>query len=131
MSTTPVVLNADDTSLAAAQRNILANSTEMVKRLNADLKYRYDQAYADYVTNMQSGGFVPEERRTPPKPPMGWELAPADENGFVFYQIGTTPVSNPGAAVNYQAANPVPNTVPNMIMIGSRNGNSKWFTALK
>jgi hypothetical protein len=93
-----------ETSLATAQENVRANSAGMVSRLNADLAARYNQAYADYVTNMQSGGFVPEERRTPPKPPMGWELAPANEDGFVFYQIGTTPVCAQGSAVGYQAA---------------------------
>jgi hypothetical protein len=119
------------TSLSAAQANILASSTAQVKRLNDDLKTRYLSAFADYVANMESGGFVPEERRVPPKPPKAWELAPANADGFVFYQIGTTPICDQPPTPSYNAGNPQPNTVPNMIMIGGQNGNTKWYTALK
>ena len=118
---------ADLTSLASAQANILASSTEMVKRLNADLTHRYLSAYNDYVANMESGGFVPDERRTPPKPPNGWELAPADENGFVFYQIGTKPVCDPGPAVTYIGGNTLPVKTPNTIDIG-KNICGKWYS---
>lgn len=131
MSTSPIPISVDDTSLSAAQRNIAANSKGMVDHLNADLKLRYDQAYAGYLLNMQSGGFVPEERRTPPKPPNAWELAPPDENGFVWYQVGSTPVCPQGPATYFAGGNPQPNTTPNMIMIGAQNGNTKWYTALK
>lgn len=131
MSTSPTTLSADLTTLEAAQANILNSSTEMVKRLNADLKKRYDSAYADYVANMQSGGFVPEERRTPPKPPNAWELAPPTADGFVFYQIGTTPICDTPPVPSYNGGIPQPNTTPNMIMIGAQNGNTKWYTALK
>ena len=95
MSTSPATLSADLTSLSAAQGNILASSTAMVNRLNEDLITRYHMAYTDYVANMQSGENIPADRRVPPKPPMAWELAPANADGFVFYQVGNTPVCAP------------------------------------
>jgi hypothetical protein len=131
MSTSPTKLSADLTTIEAARANILASSTEMVARLNRDLKFRYDSAYADYVANMESGGFVPEERRTPPQPPGAWELAPPNADGFVFYQIGTTPICDTPPVATYNGGNPQPNTTPNMIMIGKQSGNTKWYTALK
>jgi len=124
-------LSADLTSLSAAQANVLANSQYMVGKLNADLAAHYHSAYDDYVLNMQSGQNVPPERRHAPKPPLGWELAPPDADGFVFYQIGKTPVTAQGPDVGANFDNPQPNTQPNMILIGAQNGNSKWFTALK
>lgn len=127
-STTP---SADLTSIEAARANILASSTYMVARLDADLKTRYLSAFADYVANMTSGGFVPEDRRTPPKPPNAWELAPPDDDGFVWYQVGTTLVCNQPPTPSYNAGNPQPNTQPNVIMIGGQNGTTKWYTAMK
>jgi hypothetical protein len=120
----------NQTSLGFAQQQIQASSKFMVAKLNADLTARYQSAYADYVTNMQSGQNVPADRRTPPRPPNGWELAPADSDGFVFYQIGTTPVCPQGATIGANFDNAQPNTVPNMILIGRQNGNTKWYTAL-
>ena len=134
MSTAPFfVLNADDTTLQAAQRNILVNSTEMVRRLNADLVARYQSAYADYLTNMQSGQNVPPERRHAPTPPFAWELAPPDRDGFVFYQVGNKSVVNPSDYPDtyFAGGNPQPNSTPNMIMIGGQTPGTKWFTALK
>jgi len=130
LSADPTTLGADPTSLSAAQANILASSTAQVQRLNADLITRYHSAFDDYTLNMTSGGFVPVDRRVPPKPPNAWELAPANADGFVFYQIGTTPVCDQPPTPNYNADNPQPNTVPNMIMLGNRI-NGKWFQALK
>jgi hypothetical protein len=102
----------------------------MVGKLNADLTVRYQSAYADYVANMQSGQNVPDDRRKPPKPPFAWELAQPDADGFVFYQVGTSPVCPQGPAVGANFDIAPPNTQPNMILIGKQNGNSKWFTAL-
>ena len=119
--------SADETSLSAAQANILASSTEQVRRLNADLKHRYLSAFADYVANMQSGGFVPAERRTPPTPPKGWQLAAPDDDGFVFYELGQIPVCDQPPAVNYNGGITAPVKVPNTIDVGKRLGTSKWF----
>jgi len=133
MSTSPTTLSVDLTSLSAAQANILASSTAQVQRLNADLITRYLSAFADFVTNMESGGFVPEDRRVPPKPPNAWELAPPNADGFVFYQIGSTPVCPMPALPYYAAGNAQPNTQPNVIMLGVAipGGGGKWYQALK
>jgi hypothetical protein len=90
-------------------------------------------AYTDYVANMQTGENIPADRRVPPKPPMAWELAPPNADGFVFYQVGTTPVCDPGPAVTCNYDNPQPNTQPNVIMLGGPipGGGGKWYQALK
>jgi hypothetical protein len=133
MSTSPTtLLSADPTSLAAAQANVLACSIANVAMLNGGLKTLYASAYADYVANMQSGENIPADRRAPPTPPNAWELAPPNADGFVFYEIGTTPVSPQGAAVTPNSDYTV-NTVANVIMIGgpsSQAPGNKWYTAL-
>jgi hypothetical protein len=105
----------------------------MVVSLNADLTKRYLSAFSDYVTNMESGETIPADRQVPPQPPNGWELAPASADGFVFYQVGTTPVCPMPPLPFYAAGNAQPNTTPNMIMIGVAipGGGGKWFQALK
>jgi len=128
------VLNADDTTLQAAQRNILANSTEMVRRLNADLLSRYQSAYQDYLANMHSGENVPADRIHAPLPPYAWELAPPDGDGFIFYQVSkTTRIADPASYPDTynSGSNPQPNATPNMIMVGARTASTNWFTALK
>lgn len=115
------------TSLEVAQENILASSTGMVKLLNSDLITRYMSAYNDYVANMQSGGVVPVERRTPPVPPNGWQLAAPTADGFVFYEIGTTPVCAAGPAVGYIGGNVAPVKAANIIDVG-KNITGKWFS---
>jgi len=119
--------SADETSLSAAQANILASSTENVRRLNADMKTRYLSGFADYVANMQSGGFVPEERRTPPTPPKAWQLAAPDTDGFVFYEIGQTPVCDMPPAVNYSGGITAPVKVANTIDVGKLI-TGKWYS---
>jgi hypothetical protein len=101
-----------------------------VAQLNAGLKARAAAAYADYVANMRSGENIPAYLKVPPTPPMAWELAPADAQGFVYYQIGTTPVCPQGPAVAANADNPPVNTIPNMIMMGGQNGSTMWWSAL-
>jgi hypothetical protein len=61
---------------------------------------------------------------------MAWELAPPDANGFVFYQIGTTPVCAMPPLPYYASGNATPTPVPNTIHIGNRIGTSNWFQAL-
>jgi hypothetical protein len=106
----------DTTSLSAAQANILASSTAQVQRLNDDLKARYHSLYADYVLNMQSGGVVPPERRVPP-----------NADGFVFYQVGLTPVCDPGPAVGYNGGLAVTGgLVEGQIDIGNFDEGTFW-----
>lgn len=117
---------SDPTSFESAEANILASSTEMVKRLNADLTRRYMSSYADYVANMESGGVVPPERQAPPRPPNGWQLAPPTVEGFVFYEIGSTPVCPAGPVVFY-AGGPAPAKVANTIDVGKLI-TGKWYS---
>jgi hypothetical protein len=85
---------------ATASENVkaleLAGSKMAVDRLNADLKARYLSLFSDYSKNMDTGRIStnPDSPvyQAPPKPPMAFELAPEDENGYVWYQIGKTPV---------------------------------------
>lgn len=118
---------SDPTSLESAQVNILNSSTQMVKMLNNDLITRYMSAYHDYVLNMQSGGVVPVERRTPPTPPSGWQLAAPTVDGFVFYEIGTAPVCDPGPVVSYNGGITAPVKVPNTIDVG-KNISGLWYS---
>lgn len=118
-------------SLAAAQAIILESSKATVDRLNEDLKNRYYMLFNDYVTNMTSGNYVPPENRIPPTPPMAWELAPADKDGFVFYQIGHNPVVPTPAPPPYNGGIQPPNKTPGVILMGPENpANPKWRTAL-
>jgi hypothetical protein len=86
----------DPTNLADVQAAIKAGSERQVAALNADLVTRYHAAMADYNLNVDSGQMSPVEGglnfRPAPKVPMAYELAPANDEGFVFYQVGTTPV---------------------------------------
>ena len=118
------------TTLTWAQQQNLANSKFQVQQLNAKLIAQYHQAYADYVANMQSGQNVPEERRHAPKPPNGWELAPPDADGIVFYQMGTTPVCAAGPDVTANFDNSVPVKTPNHMSINWKSRQGKWVTAL-
>ena len=123
--------SSDATSLSFAQATILASSTETVRRLNEHLKTSYYQKFQDYVTNMTSGGYVPPEQRVVPMPPMAWELAPADENGFVFYQVGKTQVVPTPFPPPYNGGNPQPNKAPGVIVMGPPQvNNPMWHTAL-
>lgn len=89
----------DPTNLADVQAAIKAGSEAQVAALNADLAKRYHAAMVDYNLNVDSGQMSPTpgglNYRPAPKVPMAWELAPANEDGFVFYQPGTTPVCDP------------------------------------
>lgn len=79
--------------------NILAGSKMTIAALNADLIWRYHAAMVDYNKNVDSGQMSPNpgglNYRPAPTVPNAWELAPANDDGFVFYQPGTTPVCDP------------------------------------
>lgn len=89
-----------DTSLTGAQANILATSTAQRDSLNAKLVAGYGVTYANYALNMHSGNPIPDDQRQPPMPPFAWELAPPDQDGFVWIQRSTTTrVCPQGAAI--------------------------------
>lgn len=89
-------LDAFATTLEAARANILASSTGQVALLNSDLKGRYLSLFNDYVKNVDTGRVSTDPKSpvylAPPSPPFGYELAPANADGFVFYQVSKTPV---------------------------------------
>ena len=88
--TDPSIITPFPTSIEAARANILASSTQLVAALNADLKNRYLAAFNDWCISVNAGRI---DNTNPPQPPKAYELAPADENGFVWYQVSkTTPV---------------------------------------
>lgn len=111
--------------------NSIATAQSIVANLNQNLIYNYNLVYQAWATMMGDGATLTPDRQVPPVPPMAWELTPPDVNGLVFYQQGNTPVCPQGAAVPYAAGNAQPNTLPNVIMIGGQNGNTKWYSALK
>lgn len=124
-------LSAADTSLSAAQANILAGSKAYVAWKNAQLASVYiNTTWANYVLNMESGETIPPERQTPPQPPMALELAPPNADGFVFYQTGTTPVCAMPPLPYYAAGNAPIVALPNKMLIGNRIGTTAWFDAL-
>jgi hypothetical protein len=126
MSTSPITLTVDPTSLEAAIANQLAASTGQVAWLNADLKSRYLSKFHDYVLNVESGQ---RDNSNPPVPPNAWELTPPTAAGFVFYQIGKTPVCDmPPIPNNHIYVDPA--TRPqNVIDIGKQLlGGGKWYS---
>ena len=120
-----------DTSLSASQANILATSKAQRDDLNAKLTKGYAATYAKYALNMHSGNPIPDDQRQPPKPPMAWELAPPDKDGYVWIQQGTTPVCPAGPAItpNSDYAAPVP--LPNHVSINWASREGAWVTANK
>ncbi len=85
--TDPFTITPFPTSIEAARANILASSKQLVAALNADLKNRYLSAFDDWTISVDAGRI---ENTNPPKPPFAYELAPPDENGFVWYQVSKT-----------------------------------------
>jgi hypothetical protein len=114
--TTTMIYTAEDTSLAAAQANVLASSTAMVAHLNEELKNRYYRDFANWKISVDAGRITNEN---PPKVPNGYELVKDDE-GFTFPELGKTPVCDPL---------PVPEDMltPNTIDIGHLIFG-KWYS---
>lgn len=123
-----------------AQQMILQSSIVQRDQRNADLIVIFHSKWVDYASNMTSGGFVPPERRNPPAPPMGWELAPPDANGYVWIRIGSTPVCAQPLTPGYNggmvpppsspnAPPPPPGTEP-VFDLGHPDGNNTgWYSA--
>ena len=126
MSTNDTSLDASATSLESARANILASSTEQVQRLNDDLRVRFDSAMTDFNLNMASG--QSGVNSTPPKAPFAYELAPPNEDGFVFYQISkTTRIVGTVTPATFNAGAPQPPKPKNVIDIGT-NFFGKWWS---
>jgi hypothetical protein len=122
MSTTPVVLDADATSLGAAQANQLASSTIMVSQLNSNLKFIYLTAFNNWKISVDAGRIPNTD---PPQPPCGYEVSAPDANGFQWPVVGKTPVCDvPPIPVDHFTVVPL---VPNTIDVG-KNIGGKWFS---
>jgi hypothetical protein len=78
----------DPTSIEGAQAAVLAGSIAQVAFLNADRVTRCDGAIDNFNLNNQSG--QDNVNKVPPLAPFKWELAPPNQDGFVFYQLSTT-----------------------------------------
>jgi len=126
MSSVPNALNADATSLAAAQANQLASSTAMVNQLNDNLKVIYLTSFNNWCISVNAGR-IPNTN--PPQPPVQYVVSPPDAEGFQWPIID--PAKTPVCPVP-----PVPpdqtNTAvkpPNVIDVGHAiPGVPKWFS---
>ena len=91
ITTTPIDLSPDATSLAAAQANQLASSQQMAAQQNANLKAIYLTAFSNWCLNVNAGR-IPNTN--PPQPPTQYVVGSPDHDGFQW------PVVDPaGAAV--------------------------------
>lgn len=78
------------TTIQAARANTEASSRAFVSNYNEDLTRIYlASVFNPWADSVRAGNATNEN---PPKPPMAYELAPPDLNGFVFYQVGFKPV---------------------------------------
>jgi hypothetical protein len=122
MSTTPITLDADATSLAAAQANQLASSTVMVAQLNNNLKSIYLTAFNNWTISVDAGR-IPNTN--PPNPPTAYVVSKPDANGFQWPVPGTDPVCDmPPIPEDHFTVVP---KVPNTIHVGHTIGG-EWFS---
>lgn len=119
--TAQVIYTAEDTSLAAAQANVLASSTAQREHLNSELKNRYYRDFANWKISVDAGR-IPNTH--PPAVPFGYDLVKDDE-GFTFPELGKTPVCDP-LPVPEDMFTPKPR-VPNTIEIGHLIFG-KWYS---
>src|SRR4249919_602565 len=89
MSTFPLPLNADATSLGAARANQLASSTVMVAQLNNNLKIIYLTAFDNWKMSVDAGRLA---NTNPPQPPKSYVVSAPDANGFQWPVLGSDPV---------------------------------------
>lgn len=122
----------DPTSSDTAKANILASSTAKVDALNADELFRFNQSVDNWHINMLSGQPMSEDRRKPPVPPMKWELAPPDKDGYVWPQQGNTPIAAVPDAVFYHGITVAEQRgalTPGVTDIGHLTGNAGVYSA--
>ncbi len=128
MSNTAVVPSADPTSIESVRETIQASSEAYIAFKNADLTSQYKQAVANATAQIQNGA----QNVTWPDDPFAYELAPADGDGFVFYQISKAthvvepPVPMPALKPKDLAA--VVAALPsNQISIGAQLGDTNFY----
>ena len=121
MGETPIALNADATSLAAAQANQLASTKIMVQLANDNLKSIYLTGFNNWKVNVDAGR-IPNTN--PPHPPLGYAVSTPDANGFQWPVIGTAPVCDM-PPIPEDHFTPVPK-VTGTIEVGHKI-TGKWF----
>ena len=122
MSSIPFALDADATSLVAAQANQLASSTIMVGQLNENLKSIYLTGFNNWKISVDAGR-IPNTNF--PKPPKAYVVSQPDASGFQWPVLGTDPVCEvPPIPEDHFTVVP---KVANTIDIG-RSIGGKWFS---
>lgn len=127
MSTVPIALDADATSLVAAQANQLASSNIMVSQLNGNLKTIYLTAFNNWKISVEAGR-IPNTN--PPKPPKGYVVSAPDAHGFQWPVIGNDPVCDmPSIPEDHSLSQAEirASLTPNTIDVG-KNIGGKWFS---
>ena len=126
----PGAPDINQTGLTFAQQQTLAASIANVAMLNAGNQAHYDAAIRDFNSNMETGQHH-DPPLTPPVAPLKWQLAPADANGFIFYQQGPDSLTSTVTADTTDLGTLKPAVKnPNIIQVGNRlpgPGNSSWF----
>ena len=122
----PGAPDISQTGLTFAQQQTLAASIANVKMLNDGNQAHYDAAIRDFNANMETGQ-KHDPPLTPPVAPLKWQLAPADANGFIFYQQGPDSLTTTVTADTTDLGTLVPPVKnPATIQVGNRI-NGAWF----
>ena len=133
MSTNPVTIDADATSLAAAQANIKASAIAQCTLLNGNLKSIYLTAFNNWKISVDAGRI---DNTNPPQPPKSYVPveAPLDAEGlggsgwFFAEQVGPAVCDVP--PIPEDRLTPKPTPPPMNIDMGhsADNGGGHWFT---
>jgi hypothetical protein len=121
----------NSTSLDQVQANLAASALAYVDFHNRQNQSLYDAAVVFFNQNAGSGALG--QNPVPPVAPFRIVYVPANGpqgfGGWDFSTVRLTPT--PPLTVYTGGVNAQPNTEPNVIMIGARDGSTNWFTALK
>ena len=88
MSTTPVTLDPQNTSLEAAQANSMAAAKDTCARMNSNLQIIYLGAFNNWKISVDAGRI---DNTNPPKPPVGYVVVTGPD-GFSYPELGTAAV---------------------------------------
>jgi len=126
MSSVSTALDADATSLAAAQANQLASSTAQAAQLNVNLQSIFMTAFNNWCLSVDAGRIPNTD---PPQPPVQYVVSAPDKQGFQWPVVDPsgTPVC-PMPPIPADMTNSTP-PVPNNIVVGSAiPGAPGWWT---
>lgn len=118
------------TAPADAKQNFDATNAAQVKFLNDNLLSAYTSRYNDWAANMNSGGIVPVERRTPPPVPASWVVV---ENEAPLLndaaQTGAPVFTLPDPLPTYHGGPPAPAGPSGHIHVGPEMSTKGYFQA--